>query len=541
MEEAPRRRYREVPVRAVDLPPSFVEAEGGALTREGTPRLALLCAARAALLQRKDDANEFDALRFDTGRHAVRTEGTHIKSIQGHAEDIWRAVYKRPVPEDDPLDDPEFRTFYDRTRRALKRSDLLTDEGPAVPDPSKEVRDRHGKRWSLSERLREAESGRETADPPLFVRCTGPPIEDETAGVWARAERHVAREEGLHREFTHAVTASELDGPRWTGDGRRFERRYAREGSDCPRYRTIGSWRPEAVDRADRRKQAVRVPWIVAEIDGRTEQGEKDRGVSDRLARRLLRRLYAFGVDLSDVVVSYSGNASIHVRIPDGAVGCPIYRSSKAAQDCIARFFDRLCGRDDTLREAIDDACFRPGQLIRAIGSTHEATGRQTVATDGKTFLEKPATFLWSLSEPQFEYTAPQRFPLPRRTAFMPGLSALLNPPVLPSSNGVVENECSTEYIPPRVEDGQGGAVGRVERGVREGEPWGPDVGRPCAVGRNWAALFVSHEALRECPGRESAWTIVRRWNERNDPPLPRQELKTVFLKACRYDRGHCR
>lgn len=541
VDEAPGRRYRDAPVRTVDLPPSFLEAEGGPFTRKGTPRLALLCAARAALLQRKEDAADTDALRYDSGRHAVRKEGTHVKSIQGHAEDIWRRVYKRPVPQDDPLDDPEFRTFYDRTRRALKRSDLVEDMGPAVPDPSKKIRDRHGKRWRLSEATREAQKRRETADPLPFVRCTGPPVEDDTADVWTCVERRVARENDLHREFSHAVTASELGGPRWTGDGRRFERRYARDGGDRPRYCTIGRWRPEAVDRPDRRRQAVRVPWIVAEIDGRNEQGEKDRGVSDRLARRLLRRLDTFDVDLSDVVVSYSGNASIHVRIPDGAIGCPLYRSARDATESIGRFFDRLCGRDEELRRAIDGACFRPGQLIRAIGSTHEATGRQTVATTADRFLEKPSSFLWHLSEPQFEYSPPEAFPLPRRAGFVSGLSALLDPPVVSPSNGVVENECSTECIPPGVERARGSAVGRVEKGVREGEPWGPDVGRPCAVGRNWAALFVAHEALRECPGREAAWTVVRRWNQRNDPPLPRGELKEVFEKACRYQRGHCR
>lgn len=547
------RRYRSAPVRTVDLPSSFIEDAGGAFTRKGTPRLDVLAAARAAFLQRKADDADSDALKFDSRVYAARHEGEHIKSLQGHAEDVWRRVYKCPIPEGDPLDDEEFRQFYDRTRRALKRSDLLEDRGPAVPDPSKLVRDAHGKRWSLSDGLREAESGRETADPPPFVRCTGPEPEGDSADVWTRIERRVAREESLHREFTHAVTASELDGPRWESKARRWERRYLRDGSDSPRYRTVGQWRPEAASRSDRHEQAVRVPWIVAEIDGRDDRGRKDRATSDRLARRLLRRLDAFGVDLSDVVVSYSGNASIHVRIPDGAVGCPIYRAARAAREAIGWFFDRLCGpvdslwsnledsalqADPELRTAIDDACFRPGQLIRAIGSTHEATGRQTVGTTADIFLEKPATFLWTLSEPQFEYTPPESFPLPRRAAFCAPLASLLKPTSKPSSDREAENECSTEYVPPEGDGGPGSVMDRVQSGVREGEPWGSDVGRPEVVGRNWAALFVCHDVIRRTGGLKKAWRAVKHWNRYNDPPLSEAELRTVFEKACRYQRG---
>lgn len=546
------RRYRTAPVRGVALPNSFVEGAGGGFTRKGTPRLDLLAAARAAFLQRKADAADTDALTFDSGEWAARKEGQHVKSIQGHAEDVWRRVYKRPVPESDPLENPEFRRFYDRTRRALKRSDLLVEEGPAVRCPDKRRRDKHGKRWSLSDGLREAESGRESVDPPPFVQCKRNAPKTDAPDVWTCVERRVARKESLHEEFSHCITASELDGPRWRAEARRWERRYARDGSDGPRYHTIGGWRKEAVKRPDRRTQSVRVRWIVAEIDGR-KSNEKDRAVSYRLALRLIRRLQAFGVDLSEVVVSYSGNASIHVRIPDGALGCPIYRNSRAAQESLARLFDRLCGpvdslwsnledlahqADPELRTAIDNACFRPGQLIRAIGSTHEATGRQTVGTTADQFLDKPPCFLWHLSEREFEYSPPQRFPLPRRADFVSALCRLLNRPLQSSSDREIELECSTECVPPAGDDVCGSVVARVKKGVREGEPWGGDVGRPEAVGRNWAALFVCHDVLRQRDGRKKAWRAVKHWNRYNDPPLPERELEAVFEKACRYQRG---
>ncbi|WP_259124723.1 hypothetical protein, partial [Salinibacter ruber] len=530
----------DAPVRTARLSSSFAQEAGGALTRKGTPRLDLLAAARAAYVQQKADQNDSDVLRFDSGAHSIRRDGTHVKSIQGHAEDVWRRIYKRPVPEGDPLDHEGFHRLYRRMQASLRRTDLLEDRGAAIDDPNKKVRDQHGKRWALSDQLDQACG--EPADPPSFVRCAGeaPSAEEESAevGVWTRVERQVAREKDLHQEFTHAITASQLDGQRYTANARRWERRYAREGSERPRYRTIGQWRPEAIGQPKRHEQAVRVPWIVAEIDGRGEDGDKDRGASDRLAHRLLRRLKEFGVDLSGVMVSYSGNASIHVRIPDGAVGCPIYRNAREAKESLSRFFDRLCGQDEALRRAIDNACLRPGQLIRAIGSVHEATGRRTVGCAADTFLSKPASFLFSLSEPQFEYTPPESIPLPRRASFVPALSVLLDTPDTPRDSGPEKTNVS-QSISPQEEGGESGLViGRVKGGVREGEPWGPDVGRPCAVGRNWAALFVAHDVLRRTGGKESAWGKVWHWNRYNDPSLPENELRAVFEKACRYQRG---
>ena len=551
-DEPYQRRYRKAAVRTATLSEALVEEEGGALTRKGTPRLDLLCAARAAHVQRKSDRAGTSALRFDSGEEAPRRKGEHVKSIQGHAEDLWRRIYKRPVPEEAPLDDPGFRRFYDRTRRALKRSDLLEEIGPAVRCPDKKRQDRHGKRWALSERLREAEIGRRSAGPRPLIRCSEEAQtkndnvrleKEEGTDLWTEVERAVAREEDLHREFTHAVTAAEIDGPRRTASARRWERRYVREGGDRARYRTIGQWRPEAVGRGDRREQAVRVPWIVAEIDGKDGRGEKSRAESDRLARRLLRRLDSFGVDLSEVVVSYSGNASIHVRIPDGAVGAPIYRNAQAATESLARFFDRLCGQDEALRRAIDNACLRPGQMIRAIGSIHEGTGRQTVGATADRYLSKPAEFLWSLAETQFQYSPPERFPVPRQAGFCAGLSALLEPASQAGSEGDVENERSTVCIGQECGGGRGGgaALDRARGGVGKGEPWGLDVGRPEAVGRNWAALFVAHDIVGRGHDRDQCLRALRQWNRRNSPSLPRGELKGVLKRVWQYQRGTAR
>lgn len=531
VDEPHERRYRVAPVRTVALSESFVEDAGGAFTRQGTPRLEVLAAARGAYVQRKADAAKSDALTYDSGVYTVREDGTHIKTVQGHAEDIWRRIYKRPVPEGDPLEDEAFSRFYRRVQKAVQRSDHLEDRGPAVEHPDKPVRDKHGKRWQLSGRLRKAERGREIDAPPDYIQCTDPPEED-TAGVWSCVERHIARDESLHREFTHAVTTRRIADPEnegedrrefkyFTAKGRRFERRYSREGSEAPRYVSVGRWRPEAVGRDDRHRQPVRVPWLVAEIDG------NGREHSDELARRLCRRLEEKGADLSGVLVSFSGNRSVHVRIPDGMIGCPLYRDSRTCRRKIRQFFRELCGEDRELYRHLDSALFSPNQLIRAIGTPHEKTGRRCVATTADRFLDKPPCYLWHLSERQFEYTPPERFPLPRRAGFVPALAALLHT----EDSNPRETECLTEEVPSarggRGREGVGG--GRVVEAVRGGVAEGF---------RNTSAVYVAHEMFRECPTARVAWRMLRRWNQRNDPPLPKRELRGVFEKVVRWRRG---
>jgi hypothetical protein len=291
------------------------------------------------------------------------------------------------------------------------------------------------------------------------------------------------------------------------------------------------------------------MPWLVAELDGR-EHGEKNRGTSDRLARRLLRRLRSFGVDLSSVVVSFSGNASIHVRIPHGLLGCPVYRSSGAATRCLSRFFNRLCGQDDELRNAIDNACLRPGQLIRAIGSIHEDTGRRTVGARGDVFLSRPAIFLWSLSEPQFQYS-PLRLPVPWHAEPNRALIALLLTPTSSSQASATSNADVTQATRDKdcerfdFEKGENrrgnGVLRRIQEGVSEGEMWGLDVDRPEAVGRNWAAVFWAHHCFDEAPSAFHAWGQLSTWNKQNAPRLPRDELRGVWRKVCRWRGKHIR
>jgi hypothetical protein len=160
--------------------------------------------------------------------------------------------------------------------------------------------------------------------------------------------------------------------------------------------------------------------------------------------------------------------------------------------------------------------------LIRAIGTIHEKTGQQCVATGGRTFLKKPRCYLWHLAEPDFQYSPPKRFPLPRRTDFAPQIARLLV--IDTPTPGDDKSERSTESVP--YESGVSFREGgRIPRGVAEGH-------------RNTAALYVSHEMFRQCPSAKVAWRMLQRWNRRNDPPLSERELRGVFEKVNRWRRG---
>jgi len=515
----------------VDLPSSFVGDVGGAFTRQGTPRLGVLAAARGAFLQRKFDSADTAPLQFDSGHVAPHEDGTFIKSIQGFAEDAWRRIYKRPIPEGDPLDDDEFSRFYRRVQKSVQRSGHLEDRGPAVQDPNKKVRDAHGKRWSLSDELHEAQSGRESADPPEAIRCTGPEPEPGTADVWTRVERRVAREEKMHTEFTHARTARHLDADSWRwreAEGRRYERRHAREGTEAARHVSVGRWREEAVGRADRRGQAVRVPWPVAELDADTWEENARHGAT------ILRRLEERGADLSSVLVAYSGNKSLHIRIPDGMLGCRIYRDTDTARRRIEAFFRRLLKDDPEVIDALDFGVCSPQRTIRAVGSVHPKTGRQTVACTADTFLEKPPCFLRGLSEG--EYTPPEGYPLPRRATFCEALSALLDPvpngPENGRSNGPktggAKSECLTHGFNVSCLDCGDDVLALLRPpvdGVSEGR-------------RNETAFSMAHRLVTTKDGQREAWQALKWWNRRNDPPLDEKELRTVFESVARFRVG---
>ena len=344
------------------------------VTHMGTPRLELLVASRLAYLVQRSDAAGSDAVRYynrHTGAHttAERIEGTAQSSIQRLAEHLYVVVERRSVP-DDELDNPDFRRFYDRVRAAAGRAEAagwIRCEGHAVPAPTKREADLNGLRWSVHPALRRAPIAPRHND---YTPCSGPEYRPDLNALhvspWS-VIRHIRAERGLGDEFTASRYCKALGSRHRThANAEGSADWHARHGSDTPRFQTIGRYRTDEADRAGTRR-ACTVPWIVLELDG------KGLEESLRHAAKIRERLRSYGLADEHVVYSYTGGRSVHIRVPHSAVGSPVYDSEEAAQDALTAFIDGLCAGMPDVRAAVDDACTRPGQLLRMIGTRYQA------------------------------------------------------------------------------------------------------------------------------------------------------------------------
>ncbi|MES3630769.1 MAG: hypothetical protein PPP56_11455 [Longimonas sp.] len=304
----------------------------------------------------------------------------------------------------------------------LVEDPLVQCLGPAVPSANKLVRDRNGQRWQLRSTLRPADSAK-TAQTTRAVRSSGPapriPWHRPYLDPLRIAEELHAHRETLHTAFTHGWKTTIRKG-RWTPHkprtARQSETIIAQRGSDYPSFISVGRWRTGEISRRHK-GSAVTVPWIIADIDGESPRA------SASYAKTLCRLLAQHGVDLSEIVVSYTGGRGFHVRIPHGIVGCPIYQDAGAATRLLIAFFDRLCEDRPDLRKHIDNSACRPTQMIRMIGSNRTRGGR-CVAVDGTSFLQLDPLILFGHSDNQ-SYNG-YVLPRPEDATYTPALKYLL-------------------------------------------------------------------------------------------------------------------
>lgn len=519
------RTYRSAPVRGCLLPTALVRSTG-LLTHMGTPREEWAHLARAVYLQGKADAADSDALRYWnhlTGalETVERIDGTHQKSKLGHAQDIRRRIWKQ-LPAD--VDTAEGRRHYHRTVKTLHRAaPYLRDVGPAVEAPDKIRRDTNGRRWTVAPALRDAAPA---PPPPGTVRCSGPEPRVDWNGPQIDAmgalERVVAHREQLHERFTEGLAATEGTAPDGTRyftrhravHARRSAQHYARQGSDRAAFVTVGRWRKGEADRADE-SPACTVPWIVLEIDGRGTDGRKSRTRSVELARRLVRRILTYtGGGAEGLRISYSGGASVHVRLSHRLVGCPVYSSEADAQRALTRLVDGLCSGLPQVRAAVDDSCLRPRQMIRNVGGTHQGGGRCIELAPAELLQADPLTF-WGRSE-----AAPhQPCSLPSPDSYGTYSHALYRLLAhAPDGTGNTSTALTATYCC-KVPFG-GGRIAPIRGGVSEGR-------------RNDAAYLMALYLLTY--GRDPTadpWEALKQWNGRNDPPLSVSELGDVYASA---------
>lgn len=385
VEEIPDGRpYRSGEVRGKKLPAQLVRSTG-LLSHMGTPREEWAILAIAARLSEVTEGSEADAVRYRnvhtrTEHQVEREEDTIHKSRLSFVEDLRRRIWKkakspdkRELREDWPED---LRRDYDRIRHSIERleeQEYLQNEGPAVEADNELVQSLNGLRWAVQEEFRDLPDAKPQR---RFVRCTGPEPEIDRSAlhfdVLDSLERIVAYRESLHEQFTAGWKAEQPEGD-WTphtakADARRSHQWTARNGTSHPQYISVGRWRTEEIEE-DATERAVTMPWVVFDIDAESRErcGELGSELIDRLAEHLSED------QLEDVVCSYSGGTSVHVRVPAGLLGNPVFKSADAAARALSEFADELCGPDSELRAAIDDRLFHPRQLVRMIGSTYAA------------------------------------------------------------------------------------------------------------------------------------------------------------------------
>lgn len=610
VEEIPSGRpYRSGEVRSKKLPGYLVRSLG-LVSHMDTPREEWAALAIAAHLSDVTEGSDADATcyrnRHTGNQHLVeREEGTIHKSRQSFVEDIRKRLYKRAAsPEDRDHRaqwSNQFEADYDRLRHAIDRlaeGDYLVNEGPAVDAEKKPVRDRNGRRWAVMPELR----NQPDADPQRrFVRCTGPEPEMDRESlhvdVLDNLERLVAYREDLHGAFT-AGWKAEQRGGKWRkhqakSDAARSHQWTARNGTDRPQYVSTGRWRPEEIeDESLKGERAVTVPWIVFDIDA------DSRKRCAELAHQLVELLSEHLSDeqLKQVVCAYTGGTSIHVRVPAGFLGNPVYKNADAAAQTLSEFADRLCEGNPDLREAIDDRLFHPRQMVRMIGSTYEedtdppdnsswrphliqrlSTRPQVedqqhaaqIADKVLDFLQdrhldaSDVTFDFNGTHPVTVTDAPDRTPNTNRVVATDALDFLLfgprplwarskdgthQPFDLPDPTEAEHHEtlanlldsAPTQVSTPRKKSDTysvakqpvSGEYARALEVTEEGEKWGRDVDKPSLVGRNRAALTV---ALFKLTHSTTPWQDVRAWNGRMVDPLPEAELRKTFRSAERH------
>ena len=281
------------------------------------------------------------------------------------------------------------------------------------------------------------------------------------------------------------------------------------------RHVSVGAFREGLATAETRSDNGCVVPYLIAEIDA------PDAAESLMRARQLLERLEDLGADLCEVVVTYSGNRSFHIRIPHGAVGVPLYDKAKRAKHVIRGFFEELCAPIGGLFETLDTGLFSPTHLIRAVGSLHEnlyeATGekRYCVAFTGE---EIDKLSLLQIQQYSYCYSS---FTLtdPATAKRCEALVELFTQAIAGSGN-----------VSKRKHENRG-IIDRIKEGVEKGEEFYPGY-----IGRNMAALLLTEYMLiSESRDESDAWGELRRWNGALAQPMSGTELRGVFRNGEKY------
>lgn len=443
-------------------------------------------------------------IQFEQGFTEELERGEFILSMQTTAEDIaarWLySLTRSDIENPDGSRTKQFDSFYRTVVRGFKRLESL-----AYIERRRYVNGKHngiyGTVWTLSPDLCQVaqRAPRCPSAPPVLIHADVPDGEwvsavdkvgkqflSETSALYTMGEACTSlRDRGRylqHENWCDVVADNQPDAPRHVSIGAFKQTRWIDENTPCT------------------------VPWVVLEA----EAGD----IVERYGAtcRMLETLDAEGVDLSRVVVTYSGNQSFHIRIPQGMFGNPVFSSVEQCRRVLSRW------AYDHFDEHLDVNLFDPRHLIRCTGSKHEKGGRVTPFS-GDEFMGGLEYVLTSTSTFNPHSASPRLVPVD---------------PWLMTSLADAADSLSRFWIM-AYEDAptmaESGAFTAAMKGCGEGEQW-----HEKHVGRSKLCFVAGCYLIRKY-GEELAWPELEEVNELNSPPLPQNELRACFKSALRTVR----
>lgn len=425
------------------------------------------------------------------------------------AQNLWLR-WIGPLPlADDHLEDTGFRRFYQRCVDAAKRlGEWVT---PVKLLGSRGV---YGTLWHIHV--------------------------DVTSLHWADRFDPTLRAIGdviLQHEDPSQYNVSEFIGVNFEGHAaghkryglRDFEAAVARESNHAILYTTVGAFKlADLTTHGPREGAPCTVPWVVLDVDRTDSSGDADLVEAHAVASQMIDELHYLGIEASRLVIVFSGSKGFHVRIPHGALGCPVYANHNQVGTLLKDALDMALekrrvtsrGRSRWVSQ-FDPATLNPSQPLRLIGTVHPRTKRRVVAFSGDEFMSLSLDQIVQRSAGEFE---PFALPDPGDCPVAEELVHLVRDADEKSRLFYWPDDDEDEEAAPRPR----GILARVLSGVAEGEQWHPKG----FVGRHFAmkhAAFVL--TLR---GDDDVVAKIQAANRNNIPPIPGHELSKLIREGQR-------
>lgn len=487
------------------LPAELLE-EISETTRVGSARFELMILSHLAYSYALTEPGE---VQYEQGFTVAIDENQFIQTMQTTAEDGYARWFgcsdRSEIENQDGTRTKAFDTFYKRVVRGYKR--LLHDGwlfmAGYVNDKFKGI---YGTIWELESKLKLcADRLPDCPPPPPVLVHADVSIDGPYVNAVDRIGRHFLS--GTSAEYTQGECCTAVNDRGTYHDHNDWCEVMADVQPESSRHISIGAFKPKDT-RFITEETPCTVPWVILEA----ESGD----LFDRYEAtgRMLETMDAEGVDLSKVVVTFSGNKSFHIRIPQGMFGNPVYRSTDECRRTLSRFaynhFD----------EHLDTNLFDPRHLIRCTGTKHEK-GSYTCAIQGDAFL--------TMRLERFLEIASQGSPWNPHKEIKPRYvkpNHWLMTELIDASESLDRFWIMDYNDAPTVSES--GAFKAAMQGCEEGEQW-----HEKHSGRN-KLVFVAACALLGKYDEFSAYDELLKVNDRNSPPLPEKEVKSCFVSAKR-------